>query len=275
MSTLNLSIFDVPLTIRFEPGTAAATQPVVASCGSKVFVAWVDQRDATSRIYFNYSTNRGIAWQTADTNLVSNLAPASASIAPVIACNNNDVYVAFSDTRSGNSDIYLEHGRFAWSGTTGGSDARIDDAPAGNNGDFETDGIDGHYDIEIVTSRDSTDAFGFPLDPFGSANVSRVIVGGTIGELGIGTIGIAETIDVGNFLEIERVYDASQREVRDRARLYGFGHDFPDHAATGSDRILWLSERYFQFVSDCLVTALFEEYSKRVAEAEIVSSHKG
>ncbi|MCH7751227.1 MAG: DVUA0089 family protein [Planctomycetes bacterium] len=69
----------------------------------------------------------------------------------------------------------------------------------GNNGDFETNGIDGQYGIEVVTSRDSTDAFGFPLDLFSSSNVSRVIVGGTIPELGIGTIGIAESIDVGNF----------------------------------------------------------------------------
>ena len=69
----------------------------------------------------------------------------------------------------------------------------------GNNGDRTVDGVDGNYEIEIITSRDSTDLFGFPLDPFGSANVSRVIVGGTIDELGIGTIGIAETIDVGNF----------------------------------------------------------------------------
>ena len=72
----------------------------------------------------------------------------------------------------------------------------------GNNGDRITDGIDGHYQIEIINSRDHSDPFGFPLDPFGGTNVSRVIVGGTIGELGIGTIAIAESIDVGNF-EIE------------------------------------------------------------------------
>lgn len=36
-------------------------------------------------------------------------------------------------------------------------------------------------------------------DPFGQPNVSRVIVGGTIAESGIPTIGIAETIDPGNF----------------------------------------------------------------------------
>ena len=62
----------------------------------------------------------------------------------------------------------------------------------GNNGDFGSDGIDGHYDIEIVNSRDSA-------DPFGSPNVSRVIIGGTRDELGIPFVSIVESLDVGNF----------------------------------------------------------------------------
>jgi hypothetical protein len=36
-------------------------------------------------------------------------------------------------------------------------------------------------------------------DPFGKPNVSRVIVGGTIAESGVPTIGIAQSIDPGNF----------------------------------------------------------------------------
>lgn len=59
------------------------------------------------------------------------------------------------------------------------------------NGDFPVDMMVGHYDIEIRNSRDHP-------DPFGQANVSRVIVGGTISETGISTIGIAEFIDPGN-----------------------------------------------------------------------------
>ena len=62
----------------------------------------------------------------------------------------------------------------------------------GLNGDFDATGVPGQFDIEILNSRDDA-------DPFGQPNVSRVIVGGTIGELGIPTIGIAESIDVGNF----------------------------------------------------------------------------
>ncbi|GJQ25842.1 MAG: hypothetical protein HBSAPP02_08740 [Phycisphaerae bacterium] len=59
------------------------------------------------------------------------------------------------------------------------------------NGDFPVDMMVGHYDIEIRNSRDHP-------DPFGQANVSRVIVGGTIAQTGISTIGIAEFVDPGN-----------------------------------------------------------------------------
>ncbi len=63
---------------------------------------------------------------------------------------------------------------------------------AGINGDFDKTGVNGDYDLEIVTSRDLPDPFGLPY-------YSRIVVGGTIGELGIPTIGIAQSIDVGNF----------------------------------------------------------------------------
>jgi hypothetical protein len=46
--------------------------------------------------------------------------------------------------------------------------------------------------VRILNSRDHA-------DPFGQPNVSRLIVGGTIEESGIETIGIAQSIDPGNF----------------------------------------------------------------------------
>lgn len=70
----------------------------------------------------------------------------------------------------------------------------------GNNGEFfdpvtgAVIGNPGDYGIRILNSRDNPG-----LDEFNTPNLSRVIVGGTINELGIGTIGIAESIDVGNF----------------------------------------------------------------------------
>lgn len=70
----------------------------------------------------------------------------------------------------------------------------------GNNGEFfdpvtgAVIGNPGDYGIRILNSRDNPG-----LDEFNTPHLSRVIVGGTINELGIGTIGIAESIDVGNF----------------------------------------------------------------------------
>ena len=62
----------------------------------------------------------------------------------------------------------------------------------GGNGDFFTTGVAGDFGIRILNSRDHA-------DPFGQENVSRIIIGGTVTELGIVTIGIAESTDIGNF----------------------------------------------------------------------------
>ena len=61
----------------------------------------------------------------------------------------------------------------------------------GENGDFLATRNPGEFDIEILNSRDHA-------DPFGQPNVSRLIIGGTQGQLGVQTIGIAQSIDVGN-----------------------------------------------------------------------------
>jgi hypothetical protein len=62
----------------------------------------------------------------------------------------------------------------------------------GTNGDFINTGIPGDFGIEILNSRDHADP-GF--DPL----VTRVILGGTVNDIEIDTIGISSTIDIGNF----------------------------------------------------------------------------
>jgi methionine-rich copper-binding protein CopC len=62
----------------------------------------------------------------------------------------------------------------------------------GGNGDFAASGMGGDFDIEILNSRDHA-------DPFGEPHVSRVVVGGTVAEFGLSTIGRAQSIDIGNF----------------------------------------------------------------------------
>lgn len=61
----------------------------------------------------------------------------------------------------------------------------------GRNGDRDVSGRRREFDIEILNSRDHGDRWG-------EANVSRIVVGGTIEELQVPTIGIAQSIDPGN-----------------------------------------------------------------------------
>ncbi|HET6295560.1 MAG TPA: PPC domain-containing protein [Kribbella sp.] len=58
--------------------------------------------------------------------------------------------------------------------------------------DLIAKGLNPNVAVRILNSRDNA-------DPFGQENVSRVIVGGTIDESGIATIGVAQYIDPGNY----------------------------------------------------------------------------
>lgn len=75
-------------------------------------------------------------------------------------------------------------------------DAIVADVRETLDQDMRQKGLAGSFEIEIRNSRDDP-------DPFGQPNVSRVIVGGTISESGIPTIGIAQSIDPGNFARRE------------------------------------------------------------------------
>ena len=71
-------------------------------------------------------------------------------------------------------------------------DALIDQVVASTTENLRRDFAGTGVRVRILNSRDHA-------DPFGQDNVSRLIVGGTIDESGIGTIGIAQSIDPGNF----------------------------------------------------------------------------
>jgi hypothetical protein len=58
--------------------------------------------------------------------------------------------------------------------------------------DLIDSGLNGNFALQLLNSRDHA-------DPFGQENVSRIVIGGTIDESGVATIGIAQSIDPGNF----------------------------------------------------------------------------
>lgn len=58
--------------------------------------------------------------------------------------------------------------------------------------DMIDSGLNNRFRLQVTNSKDNPDTFG-------KQNVSRIIIGGTIDESGISTIGIAQSIDPGNF----------------------------------------------------------------------------
>ncbi|MDW5328463.1 PPC domain-containing protein [Plantactinospora sp. KLBMP9567] len=83
-----------------------------------------------------------------------------------------------------------------WGLTAADEDAVIDAIVAEVRENLRHDmiesGLNQRFDIRILNSRDHA-------DPFGQANVSRIIIGGSIEESGVPTIGVAQFIDPGNF----------------------------------------------------------------------------
>ena len=79
-----------------------------------------------------------------------------------------------------------------WGLTLGDEDAVIDAVLAALEENLDAVGPQAAPAVVLLNSRDHADPFGLP-------GVSRLIVGGTIPELGIPTIGIAQSIDPGNF----------------------------------------------------------------------------
>jgi hypothetical protein len=87
-----------------------------------------------------------------------------------------------------------------WGLTGADENAVIDATIASFTQDVETtlraQGLNDQLQVQVLNSRDDA-------DPFGEPNVSRVVVGGSIRQTGVPTIGIAQSIDPGNFAHEE------------------------------------------------------------------------
>jgi hypothetical protein len=99
----------------------------VACSGSNVYAVWTDWRNGQEDVYFNYSSNSGVTWQTPDMRIDSDNSTSAflPTIQPQIACSGTNVYIVWGDDRNGSRDIYLDYS------TDGGanwqaSDIRID-----------------------------------------------------------------------------------------------------------------------------------------------------
>ncbi|WP_330270520.1 hypothetical protein OG205_25075 [Lentzea sp. NBC_00516] len=102
-----------------------------------------------------------------------------------------------TDPTAGNKDLSpLKKFLPGWGLTAADENAVIDGVVATVRENIEKDlaakGTNKRFAVRILNSRDHA-------DPWGQPNVSRVVVGGSIAESGIQTVGIAQSIDAGNF----------------------------------------------------------------------------
>ena len=101
-----------------------------------------------------------------------------------------------------------------WGLPASAEDALIDRVISTVTENLEQDFAGTGVQLNVLNSRDDP-------DPFGQPNVSRLIIGGTIAESGVNTIGIAQSIDPGNFDTAETRADPARRRLRpgDRPRV--------------------------------------------------------
>lgn len=175
------------------PGGGNAAASVVAATGGRHFISVVASADyhATLRVFRPAKERSGAATQKIFIDFDG------ATLSPAIFGAPPD---AATVELSPLADFLT-----AWGLEAADEDAVIDAIMAsveenlsqtireeGFNGDRDAGDGPNAFDIELLNSRNHD-------DPWGDRYVSRVIVGGTIGETGIFTVGIAQSIDVGDF----------------------------------------------------------------------------
>ncbi len=117
-----------------------------------------------------------------------------------------------------------------WRLTNADEDAVIDSVVAAVKENIDQTlrerGLNHRLSVRVLNSRDDN-------DPFGRANVSRVVVGGSIRQSGVPTIGIAQSIDPGNFGHEETALVMLDSVSEPRGPDYSFN----SYLSSASDRV--------------------------------------
>ena len=175
----NWLIEDIRLDTGDIPGENDSWSPQISDNGSgTVYVIWEDDRDGSGDIYFNYSSDYGINWQTDHMRMDDGDTPgASSSWYPQISSDNSgNVYGAWEDYRNGYANVYfnsytvmvdsdndgISDNEDLCPGFDDGLDADTDDIPDGcdicsdfdDNVDVDVDGIPDGCDALIDSDSD-------------------------------------------------------------------------------------------------------------------------
>jgi hypothetical protein len=129
-STDDGDTFRPEVVLNTNPGASYSDRPRLAVSGSRVYVAWKDNRAGAYDIHLNASSDGGLTWLAPDVRVETGVAGATDSNDPEIFAEGENVYVVWSEARSGNADIRLnrsDDGGLSWLI----SDVRIDTDPVG------------------------------------------------------------------------------------------------------------------------------------------------
>jgi hypothetical protein len=110
--------------VRLTDDPNHSVYPSIAVCDSIVHVAWCDNRDGNSEIYYKRSVDNGVTWEQ-DVRLTDD---PNHSVYPSIAVCDSIVHVAWVDYRDGNSEIYYK--RSIDNGVTWEQDVRLTNDPS-------------------------------------------------------------------------------------------------------------------------------------------------
>jgi hypothetical protein len=100
--------------------------------------------------------------------------------------------------------------------------------------DLIEQGLNRNLEVRVINSKDQ-------VDTFGSTNVSRVVVGGTIAQSGVETIGIAQSIDPGNYAHEETALLLLDL-LSDRGDLEEAPYSLNSYMNASSDRVAFVSQ---------------------------------
>ena len=177
MSNNNGTSFSTPINLSNNSG--GSTIPQIAASGNNVYVTWQDNNPGNADIFFAVSNNNGTSFGT-PINL-SNTAGGSAF--PQIAASGNNVYVTWTESISGNFDIFfaVSNNNGTSFGTpinlsnTAGASQQPQIATSGNNVYVTwAETISGNNEIFFAASNNNGTSFGTPINVSNNAGSSIV-----------------------------------------------------------------------------------------------------
>lgn len=104
----------LPVALRLDTdpiGAAQSREPQICCAENRVYVTWFDDRDGSWDIRLNRSLDAGDTWLADDLRVDHDPGPTSRADLPRIACDGEDVHVAWRDERGGGSDVYANRSR--------------------------------------------------------------------------------------------------------------------------------------------------------------------